>query len=112
MLELILTLVFRCTGVCFTGTGVGESIYSTVDSCNSTIPVTGAPWRSGEDISRRCHPRCPVGRAPVGEGVEGGGGGRHPGVQEEGEGRWRRWRLWTFPGRWVVETVVSVPGQG
>ena len=75
VLELILTLVFRCTGVCFTGTGVGESIYSTVDSCNSTIPVTGAPWRSGEDISRRCHPRCPVGRAPVGEGVEGGGGG-------------------------------------
>ena len=57
--------------------------------------------RSDEDISRRCHPRCPAGRAPVGEGVEGGGavgggggdgegrgggGGRHPGVQEEGEG--------------------------
>ena len=39
--------------------------------------------RSDEDISRRCHPRCPVGRAPVGEGVEGGvavGGG-------DGEGR-------------------------
>ena len=83
MLERILTLVFRCTGVSFTGTGVGESIYSTVDSCNSTIPVTGAPGRSDEDISRRCHPRCPVGRAPVGEGVEGGvavGGG-------DGEGR-------------------------
>ena len=101
VLERILTLVFRCTGVSFTGTGVGESIYSTVDSCNSTIPVTGAPGRSDEDISRRCHPRCPVGRAPVGEGVEGGGavgggggdgegrgggGGRHSGVHEEGEG--------------------------
>ena len=36
VLERILTLVFRCTGVSFTGTGMGESIYSSVDSCNST----------------------------------------------------------------------------
>ena len=115
VLERILTLVFRCTGVSFTGTGVGESIYSTVDSCNSTIPVTGAPGRSDEDISRRCHPRCPVGRAPVGEGAEGGVGGGGGGTlvsrrreREGGDGGgcgrswvgglWRRWG--------------SVPGQG